>query len=326
MLAALLFLLPPGLARAAETNQAPVIFHVGLAQICFRDVNRIDARAAYKTFLESRGRLLGKTYVADPEVFDDTPTFEAAIQHQPMHMAVMDAWQFLTMDIHQQMKPYFAIRENGKVGRNYVVLTRRDSGLDTLRSLRGRELLVLEVASYNVGKTWLDTRLLTEGLETQEMFFGGQKVVAKPTSAILPVFFGKAAACMVDGPSFAVMTELNPQVGERLQTVAVSDTFADVVVCLSENYWSCAKDKIDTIQSMTDLGQDPLGQQICTMFKIDGMVPFQDSQLDTLRKLRASYESLRTGAARANPRLQPALPPGTINPPPLGQSPQIQPD
>jgi phosphonate transport system substrate-binding protein len=275
----------------------PVIFGVGLASVCFRNVNRNDAVAAYRVFLENQGRRLGRSYNADVQVFDETPAFETAIQQKPMKMAVMGAWQFLTMDVHRDMKPYFAIMENGKVGRKYLVLTRKDSGLETLRLLRGKSFLQLELASVNTGKVWLETQLLAEKLGVPQTFFGSINVVGKPTSAILPVFFGKDSACIVDEASFDLMKELNPQVGKELQTVAVSDSLADVVICLRTGGWESEKDKLDVIQSINELHLQPAGQQLCTLFKIDRMVPFEDAQLDTLRKLRQTFEQLRRNTA-----------------------------
>lgn len=317
-LAALGLFLSLRLLRAAETNQAPVpdIFSVGMAQACFRNVNRNDAIAAYRFFLESCGRRQGNVFKAVPEVYDDTPTFEAAIQHQPMNIAVMDVWQFLTMDVHRQMKPFFTIMENGKVGRKHLVLTRRDSGLTTLAALRGKSILQLEAASENTGKVWLDTLLLSEKLGTQETFFDRVEVVAKPTAAVLPVFFGKSPACVVDEGSFDMMKELNPQVGRQLQVVAVSDTFAVVVICLREGPWSSDKLKADTITSLNELHLYPEGQQICTLFKIDRMVPFEDSQLDTVRKLRKTYKSLQNAGASTNRSPRPVARLGTIDLPP----------
>jgi hypothetical protein len=289
----LLLWLAAGPAWAAETNPPSAIFHVGMAKLCFRNVNRNDAVAAYRGFLESAGRRFGNVYTADPVVYDDSSLYEAAIQRQPMNVVIVDTWQFLTMDIHKQVKPYFTVMENGTVGRKYVVLTRRDSGLTNLAALRGKDILQTEYASLGVGKIWFKTRLLSEKLGTPETFFNQVEVVVKPTSAILPVFFGKKPACMVDDGSFDLMKELNPQVGQMLQVVAVSDTYADVVVCLREENWASAKLKADTITSLKELHQDPAGQQICTLFKIDRMVPFEDSQLDTVRKLRATYEALQ---------------------------------
>jgi phosphonate transport system substrate-binding protein len=269
-----------------------------MAEVCFRGGNRNDATAAYRVFLENQGRHIGRIYKADPQVFDSMPKFEAAIKEQPIHMAVMESWQFLAMDIHQQMRPFFTIMENGQVGRRYLILMRRDSGLTTLADLRGKSILEIDVANAYVGKAWLDTLLMSEGLGIREKFFGSVEMVSKPTAAVLPVFFGKTPACVVDQPSFDVMKELNPQVGEQLQVLAVSDKFSDVVICLREDGWITDKDKSDTIESLNDLHLDPIGQQICTLFKIDRMVPFQDSQLDTIRKLQTTYESLRKENAR----------------------------
>ena len=140
-----------------------------------------------------------------------------------------------------------------------------------------------------------------------EKFFGAVEVVAKPAMAILPVFFGKTPACIVDGPSFDLMRELNPQVGERLQVVAISDNFADGIICLSENGWRSEKDKADIIQSITNVHLDPVGQQMCVLFKIDRMVPFEDAQLDTIRKLRARYDFLRGHPPAAVGPAQPPL-------------------
>jgi phosphonate transport system substrate-binding protein len=292
-----MFVLGPAALAAESNNLAPnaLVFHVGISQFCFRNVNRNDAIAAYRIFLENSGRKFGNVYKAEPRVFEDTSEFEQAIQKTPIQMAVLGAWQFLTMDIHGTMKPFFVAVENGKVGRKYVVLTRRDSGLQTLADLRGKSILELEVASANVGRAWLDTRLLSEKLGTQQTFFKEVTVVAKPTAAVLPIFFGTKPACVVDEPTFEVMKELNPQLGQELQAVEISETFADVLICLREDGWRTAKDKSDTIESMKELHLDPVGQQICTLFKIDRLVAFQDAQLDTVRKLRATYDSLTSG-------------------------------
>jgi ABC-type phosphate/phosphonate transport system substrate-binding protein len=288
----------PQPARGAETSQAPepIAFKVGMSSACFRNVNRNDAVAAYRVFLEATGRRYGNVFKADTEIFDDAPTFEAALRREPKHLAVIEVWQYLSMDLTRCYRPFFAVSEHGKVGRKYLILTRRNSGFQTLADLRGQKILELRHSSASVGRAWLNTLLLAGHLGTQETFFGGVETVEKPTAAVLPVFFGKQAACLVDEPAFEVMVELNPQVGQTLQAVTASEAFADVVLCLSETGWRTEKDKTDTIKSLEELHAQPAGQQILTLFQIDRMVPFQEAQLDTVRKLRATYESLRKAA------------------------------
>ena len=187
----------------------------------------------------------------------------------------------------------FMIMQSGKVGRKFLVLTRRGSGFNTLAALRGKDIIQQDIASTGPGKVWLETRLLSEKLGTPATFFGDVESVIKPTTAVLPVFFGKKAACVVDEASFDLMTELNPQVGQQLQVVAMSDALANPVVCLRKDGWPSAREKSVTLRSLGELHLNPSGQQICTLFKIDRMVPFEDSQLDTIRKLQATCESLR---------------------------------
>ena len=172
-LVVLSLLLSPQSVPAASTNQAsgPEIFSVGMAKVCFRNVNRNDAIAAYKVFLERAGRRFGNTYTASAEIYDDTLSFEAAIQNEPMNLAVMDPWQYLTMNT-----------------------------------------------------------------------------------------------------------------------------------------------------ALKELDQDPAGQQICALFRIDRMVPFEDTQLDTTRKLRAIYAALQTAGAPTNRSAPPPAHLGIHDLSPLGSS------
>ncbi len=292
-LALLLWSPPP--ARSAETNleTQPIIFHVGMAEASFHNVNHNDAAAAFRAFLESESLNYGYKIVSDVQIFEDTPTFESAIRQQPISLLVMDAWQYLAMDIHPQVKMFFTISENRKIGRKYLVLTRRDSGLKTLADLRGQAIVKLDTACENVGEHWLATELMAAHLGRPETFFASVEEVAKPTAAVLPVFFGKKSACVVDEGSFEVMKELNPQVGQRLQVVLASENFNSIVVCLSDKGWANAHAKADAIKALNEMPLTPAGQQILTLFKLDKFVPLNEAQLLPVQKLRAKYESLR---------------------------------
>jgi hypothetical protein len=112
-------------------------------------------------------------------------------------------------------------------------------------------------------------------------------------SAVLPVFFGKKDACLVDDAGFQVMNELNLQVGKALQTVTISEPYVDGIVCLRNEGWPSAAQKQDVIDALAELHQEPAGQQILTLFKIGQLVPFEEKQLDTVKRLRATHDRLR---------------------------------
>jgi len=160
-------------------------------------------------------------------------------------------------------------------------------GVDALEGLRGKPLLRQEIAAGDITRAWLRLLLLDRRLGTSEDFFSKVTSTSRPTSAILPVFFGNAAACIADEHSFALMSELNPAVGKQLQIIAASDVFADVVVCLSKSGWIAPTDRAATELSLRELHADPAGQQICTLFKFERMVPFDPAHLESVRRLRS---------------------------------------
>ena len=290
---------PAGVAQesagsAGRPADKPIaeFFNVGITHAAFRNINPNDAAAAYLVVLETIGRHHGRHFKATTQIFDDPEVFEAAIRSGSFHLSVVGAWDYLSMHIDDVAKPMFVVTENGAVGRRYLVLTRRDSGLNALSDLRGKSIVKLEVAVVGAGLHWLDPLLSASRLGPQERFFGSVEVVGKPSAAVLSVFFGKKSACVVDESSFKIMKELNPQVGLALQVVASSEKFADVVICIREGGWSSEALKAEGIQALADLPQDPGGRQILTLFKIDQMVPFRDEYLDTIRQLWAACAKL----------------------------------
>ena len=272
-----------------RTADKPIaeFFNVGITRAAFRNINPNDAAAAYMAVLETIGRRHGRHFKATTQIFDDPRVYEAAIRSGSFHVSVVGAWDYLSMHIDDVAKPQFVIVENGQIGRRYIVLTRRDSGLNALADLRGKNILKLDYAALGAAQGWLDTLLATNRLGPQERFFGSLEIVGKPSAAVLSVFFGKKSACVVDESSFKIMKELNPQVGMALQVVASSEKFADVVICIGNSGWPSDAVKAETIQALADLPQDPAGHQILTLFKIDQMVPFRDEYLDTIRQLQA---------------------------------------
>ena len=227
------------------------------------------------------------------KIYEDTRQFGAAIKHGTMHLAVMDAWQFLDLELYPEIRPFFVPAINGQVGRRYVVLARRGSGIRTIADLRGRAVVRLESINNNVCRRWLETLLPNDHPDATGDFFAALESATKPTAAVLPVFFGQKAACIVDEGSFNLMKELNPQVGRDLEVVVASALFVDIIICLGERGWPSPGAKADTVKTLSDLGADPFGRQVLSLFRISGQVAFKDEQLATVRALRRTAEELQ---------------------------------
>jgi ABC-type phosphate/phosphonate transport system substrate-binding protein len=118
------------------------------------------------------------------------------------------------------------------------------------------------------------------------------EVVDKPSAAVLPVFFSSKHVCVVDEGGYRIMKDLNPQIGAKLKAAATSEPLLAHVICLARTWPEPVSHRQDTIQGLRELDRDPAGQQVLTLFKISRLVPFHETHLDTMRKLRTTCDPL----------------------------------
>lgn len=209
-----------------------------------------------------------------------------------IQLAAVGAWEYSDMDISAVMEPVFVHVEQDRALKEYLLLTRRDSGLNTLRSLRGKDIVLLENTVSLLSLPWLEVLLAEENLGTKETFFRKAEVVQKPSAAVLPVFFGTRQACVTDRPAYQILTEMNPQVSASLQVVATSQPYVSSIICMSKNGWPSEESKNDFRTALKDLHQDPDGHQILMLFKVERFEPFKEVYLKSLKELRAKHQRL----------------------------------
>ena len=263
---------------------------IGFTQACFVGVNRNDAEASFKVFLRTVGRKRGYDIQAEVKVFDDNTAFEKAIENDAVQLAILDSWSYVGFDTQKVLEPAFVPLPNNTIGRTYVILTQEGNGLASLADLKGKQMMRLEAGTATMGRRWLDTLLLSNGWGTEEEYFGEMTATGKPTLAMLPVFFGKKQGCLVDLPAFELMKELNPQLGTKLRVVAASEPCVDNVICLARRGWSSETYRTRVKEALSELHVDSSGQQILTMFKVGKLVAYDKASLESVRKLRATYD------------------------------------
>jgi len=279
-------------SAAQQAALQPLSMHVGFTRSSFRNVNAGDATAAFRVFAQTVARKRGYQLDADAQLFDNSAACEAEIKKGAINMAILDAWDYLGMDLLPLMEPVFVHLEQGAIMKDYLVLARRGSGLTNLADLRGKDLTLLEGKGGDLSCAWLASLLRAQNLEPKESFFNRLDPVTKPSAAVLPVFFGTKTACLVDRAGFQVMAELNPQVGSNLVALAVSEPYLENVTCLSRSGWPSEQARQDVIQAIAELHLEANGRQVLTLFKLDKMVPFKEEYLNSARKLRAACEPL----------------------------------
>jgi ABC-type phosphate/phosphonate transport system substrate-binding protein len=284
------------LAWLPVSAQAParptLLLQIGFSRASFLESNPRDVESSFKALVGAISRKHGYETKAELHIYDTSADFEAGMKRGEVQLAAVGAWEYSGMDIAAFMEPSFVQVEQDRVMKEYLLLTRRDSGLNSVRDLKGKDAVVLESTVCLLASPWLDVLLAEEDLGTQESFFRRVEVTRKPTSAVLPVFFGNRQACVVDRIGFQVMAEMNPQVGSTLQAVASSPPYVSSILCLSRKGWPSEQYREDLLAALRDLHLEPEGRQILMLFKIHRLEPFKESYLGSLKELRAKYKRI----------------------------------
>lgn len=279
---------------AAQTAGKTEVLSIGLTRSAMINVNRNDMEAALKVLAQMIARK--QNYQVDFQIqyFEDATGFAAAIRNGTVRIVITDSWTYLRMNLAADGIPCFVSLTQGETGKSYLLLTRTNSGLDKLEDLRGKNLSVYETVNTSLGRPWLETLVLQRQATSIESYFSHITSTSKPTTALLPVFFGKSDACLIDAASLAVMTELNPQVGKQLRVIASSLPLLDGMQVLSRNGWAGSEQlRTDLLRTISELHTEPSGQQLLTMFKTDRMAPFAETHLENVLSLWKTHEALR---------------------------------
>ena len=180
-------------------------------------------------------------------------------------------------------------------GEEYIVLVNEESGIHTLKELRGRTLLIHDHVVMALARDWLEVRLASEHEGPASRFFAGIDNQPKLSKVVLPVFFRQADACLVSQRAFATMCELNPQLGRKLKALAVSEKLVPVVVAFRKTCPPEAKARF--IATMQGLSGTAYGRQILTFFQSASTIAIDGSVLGPTLKMLADAEQI-AGRAR----------------------------
>jgi phosphonate transport system substrate-binding protein len=172
--------------------------------------------------------------------------------------------------IAEVLDPSQIIAGAGEAGpEHYLLLAKRNSGIQQLGDLRGRRLCTLKSPKMCVADAWLTT-ILDEGhFGPSEQFFGSAITDTKVSRVVLPVFFGQADACLATKRGFDTMCELNPQVGKDLTVIASSPAMVVSFHAFRKNFHGASREKFSGV--FFNLHSSAAGRQLATLFQFDDL-------------------------------------------------------
>lgn len=293
LLAVLLAITPLG--GVAQQPPAPlrqmrleVIFSASL----FPSVNRSDVIAALRMLGSTIGRRRGLILTPSVEVIDKVADIRQRVQAGFSGIVALDTIEWIQLSDVPRLQPaLLAGRGDGPT--TYLLLVRKDAAITSLADLRGKRLIVNVHTAANLGQVWLNSMLRDARLDSADRHFSSIQLVNKSSSAILPLFFGKADAAIVDEVSFQANRELNPALGTSLRVFSKAPPLAEGIICLSSD----VENRTLLYEALRDLNLDTEGRQILMAFRLTRLVPLDSSRLEDVRKYwRKSQASVKVAS------------------------------
>ncbi len=271
---------------AAATDKVPCIAGYSVKNVA--DVDPRDAEAALKVW----ARELAVQWGFDLKIslYNSTDRLIADFMDKKLDFITVTSIDYLRSPHLLKFKPEVTHYKDGKPTSRYVVLVNEQGLKNSPSGLKNKKLSIQK--TNHLGQMFLDNWLMRAKLPPSERFFSLTMEKSKESQAILDVFFGQADVCVVTDKAFHTMTELNPQVGQKLHVIAQSPDLITAVGIFRPDY--PPDDKQRAMKGMSnDYRNSERGKQILLLFNVEKMDTFHESQLVSIRQLVTEYDRLK---------------------------------
>jgi ABC-type phosphate/phosphonate transport system substrate-binding protein len=228
----------PGVSKPYGHSRTsyPKVFHFGVLGL-LSGVNQKDAQAAIELNLMRDNRNEFPDLKVHVEIIPDVSSAVRLFGRRRLHGIVLTSSDYLALKEQTSMvTPLFISSPQEKLLEAYVLLVSNSvASIDHLSTLGRRRLVMESSGETNIGQLWLDTVLWEHGKRESKSFFSSIRKEIKAARIVLPVFFGQSEACLVPESVFRTMTDLNPQIGQKLKVLKRSPGFVHSVMCSAEN-------------------------------------------------------------------------------------------
>jgi ABC-type phosphate/phosphonate transport system substrate-binding protein len=281
-----LFLLGAFVALGSEpTND---VFRIGITYATFGNVNRNDASAAFKAYGAAVVRDRKLTVNVQVEAIETAAELLKKMQQHYVHAASLTIEDLQKMGIRPKF--VFTTSKEGRLGEQYIILARCDTGIENLKDLRGRRL-VRHASTYTIPSLpWLETRLDEQGLGRAKEFFSEMAELDNPSKTVLRVFFRQSDACLVTTNAYALACELNPQLAAQLKVLSCSPLLIATMLCFQEDYTPPFLSDLE--DAIAELHKSTVGQQVLTIYQASRMEKQPASCLETTLRMYEYYAPL----------------------------------
>lgn len=259
----LIFLVLPAIGPALFGADPPIRF--AMSDRIVRGVNLNDARAAIALWGKDVIRHAGLQVVDQQDWVRPSAAVLAGLRAGAIDVVCISVEEFLEVPDTVEVSEVVV---DDRRGNEMVLIVRKDSNYNSLASLRGHPLLMLDNPDMLLGESWLASELRRAGLPDAAHHFSSITRLARPSQVVLPIFFGRADAAVVTREAFQTMVEMNPQLGVSIRQVLVSERLVTTFLATRRGLPTPIRNRI--IEGILASKFDPAIRQVLTLFHVRG--------------------------------------------------------
>ena len=271
----ILFLLL-GLTHPIQADE-PIPLHIAFMDYTFAEVSKEDTKVAVDFYLQKLLYNTGNKPFA--MIFSELDVLKQALQNKDVLMASMSTPDFLRLAPDSLLKPILTrVKTNGDISDTFVILVHKNKNWTALQDLKNPSVRIQQ--NDILAKYWLQVALARAQHPQALQFFSAIEQDVRPSQSILSVFFGKSDVCVVNTAVFEAMSQLNPQIAQKLVPILTSPKFLTGFLCTHVEMPIERQDVIT--KASLALSQSEDGRQVIRLFKTKEIVPFQDAYIKTV--------------------------------------------
>lgn len=281
---------------SAAGDGAPFHLRIGFSGKSFVNVPRDDIKVAVQVL----SRKIAKKTVgsAESKIYDIDAEIERDLKSKMLDVVALTPEEFLHLRESRLLEPAMTTVSGNSHEFKMLLLARKDSRFRRIADLKKKQLsMPSTTAQYgSLYQTWVTTLVMREGASSPQVYFSSIRETRNAPQALMSVFFRQADACIVTDQTYALTSELNPQIARELVTLASYDRLAGGVIAIRRDLPEERKQRVR--QALTNLHEDQEGRQMFVMFQLSRLIPFRPDHLKGMEALNAEYHSLRARMVR----------------------------
>ena len=247
------------------------------------DFDATNAKAALEVLSTHIARQRGYSNKIETIFYSDLDELEKDLSENKLHMIVFIPHDYIKMKDKYQIEPALVSERNGSAFTKFVLICRKDNIKRDFNYFKNKKLFVSVSEGNDLPFLWLNNILYDNGIESYKSLFGQVSEVAKPASAVLPVFFSKADAAIVLKSSYDLLKELNSQIKNDLIVLAESEPILLSITAFNSNLSYSKKKNLQ--ESIVSIKNSKEGKQMLDLFKVDSMVAYNPNYLKSTEDL-----------------------------------------